>query len=159
MILSHEFRASRAPRWTELATLAGVLAIAAATGPLALLGQRTSEVARMRAWMVQGPACPVMSRSAFAAFGTPIHNVFSLDGVRFGRAYGDAACARIPREAVLGLGQRLVCQFTTPTIVEVSGPRGHVFFRTDMRAATVTIDNGEPDCVLGARREPNWERR
>jgi hypothetical protein len=141
-----------------VATLFGLL-IALTSIPLALLGQRHSAIASAKAWTVDAPPCPRVSRAAYRAFGTPASNVIDYGGARFARGYGYIGCSEITQDLVLGLGRTPVCQFNNPTVLEVTTARGDFIFMTRSKAATIVLTQGKPRCVLGARLEANWLRR
>ncbi|MDR3510421.1 MAG: hypothetical protein P4L73_02210 [Caulobacteraceae bacterium] len=134
----------------EIVATFGALAVIAATVPLALGAQRIAAVAKARAWAVDGPPCPAMSRAAFQASGLRIAHVVDYDDVRFGRGYGYVTCVAVARNGGRGLDTVPVCQFNSPTVLEVTTPRADVYFATHIGPATVTIVNDRPRCVLNA---------
>jgi len=156
--LDYGFRSLRGGRIAEIATALAVALMVTLTVPLALIGQRQSAIGRVNAWAASGPPCPVASRAAFLAYGEPIREAFRFEGVRYGMSSGYASCARIATDRVLGLGHMPICQFNDPAVLEVTTPRGQVFFMTRFRPATVTIAHGRLRCVLAAHLDPNWLR-
>jgi hypothetical protein len=147
----------RGPSLEQIATLCGV-AIALASIPLAVVGQRQAAIAKARAWTAAGPPCPVVSRRAYMAFGAPVAQAFDYAGARFARAYGGASCSQITDDPLLGLGHVPVCQFNNPTVVEVTSVRGRTFFMTGIRPATILLAHGQARCVLAARLGDDWLR-
>jgi hypothetical protein len=159
MILHFGFQSHRCGQSASRATTVAVALMLASILPLALAAQRQAALGRVRAWTVpNAPPCPVVSRAAVVAFGEPIRDVFTFEGTRYGRSFGYASCARIPTDPVFGFGRMPVCQFNTPAVVEVNGPHGRLFFMTGLQAVTITVPDGRPQCVLGARLAPDWRR-
>jgi hypothetical protein len=105
---------------------------------------------------VNGPPCAAISRAAYLALDQPLAHSFRYAGARFDRAYGYAMCNIIADHGGHGAGRLTVCQFNNPSVLDVSTPRGDVLFRTDSRPATISIDHGEPHCVLNARVGLDW---
>ena len=100
-------------------------------------------------WKVSGPPCPSLSPQAFAAQAIKPISSFRMDGVVFARAYGYSSCGELP--AKLGLDATVVCEFTNPGVVAVSGRGGEAYFAPGLgHPATVSVDGSGARCVLGA---------
>jgi hypothetical protein len=145
-----DFGRRRGPRPIEIVATFGAIAVLAATLPLALAAQRIAAVAKARAWAVSGPPCPSLSRSAYLASGERIVHLIDYDGVRFGRGYGYVSCVEVAKDGGRGLDTVPVCQFNSPTVLQVTTRRGDFYFYTRIRPATVTIADDRPQCVMNA---------
>jgi hypothetical protein len=133
----------------RLAT-AGFAAIVACALGLALLGDRSAAILRARAWTYAGPPCPAVPRETYLNFTHRAKHAFTFDDVRFGRVDGGASCREIATHGGRGLDTLPVCQFNSPTLLEVVTRRGAFYFETKMSRATVSVTNGAPTCVLNA---------
>ena len=145
-------------RLTERLTQVAVAAMLVAVIPLALLGQRETALARVRAWTLAGPPCPTLSEAEYRAFDARSSETFNYDGAHIVRAYGMAACAKVAADTVLGLGERPVCQFNAPGVLAITTVRGRILYGAGLAPATITLVSGAPHCVLGARLAPDWLR-
>ncbi len=109
-----------------------------------------AQIEEAQAWAPPGPACQIVSRQAYLAIGAPEPHVSTYDGVRFARAYGAVGCNEIASHGGRGPGRIPVCQFNSPTTLEVSTPRGDTYYFTQAKPAVVTISDGQPACALSA---------
>lgn len=133
----------------EWVATAGVLLVLAAVLPLALAGERFAQVAKARAWTVQGPACPTVTGETARALAHKVAHVIDYDGVLFGRGYGYVSCILIADQGGRGLNRLPVCQFNSPTVLQVTTATGTTYYSTWIRPATVTVEHGRPHCVIG----------
>jgi hypothetical protein len=113
--------------------------------------QRQAAIAEARSWMVAGPPCPVVSRLSDIGF-LPTLRTVRFDGVRFGRAYSFMMCSDIADDGGRGQGSVSVCRFNDPMVVEVTTPKRHAIFFTRTQPATISVDHGQPKCVLNRSR-------
>ena len=104
-----------------------------------------------QALTITGAACPTITRQAYLASDIPASHVFIYDDVRFARADGMVSCDEIADHGGHGFGRLPICQFNSPTVLEVITARGEFFYATQAKPATVTVDHGSPSCVLNAR--------
>lgn len=108
-------------------------------------------VSEAKAWTIAGPPCP--SIGALSKIPYPVHplETFSFQGVSFSRAYGYVSCQVILDRQGRGPGTVTVCQFNSPTVLQVVAPRGRAVWLTDVRRATISVADGVPSCVLNAQ--------
>ncbi|HEY5007471.1 MAG TPA: hypothetical protein VII42_05675 [Caulobacteraceae bacterium] len=136
------------------AAVAGLVVLALAMVPVGLAQQqqdRQAAIAEARAWMAPGPPCPVVSRLTDIGFLPSLRTV-QFDGIRFGRAYSYMMCSDITDDGGKGQGVVSACRFNDPMVVEVTTPKTHVIFFTRTQPATISIDHGQPSCVLNPSR-------
>lgn len=86
----------------------GAIPLLVSVLPLALIGERIAQVAKARAWTVEGPPCPPLSRDAYLKL-RPVAHVIDYEGVQFGRGYGYVSCIVIADHGGRGLGTFPVC--------------------------------------------------
>lgn len=114
---------------------------------LLVVRNQTQAAADIEAWRISGPSCPSYSGDV-SMFRR--QKAFDLDRYRFRRVYGHVECADLTSGSLFAPEQRLVCQFTSPTFLEVTTPRGVQSYSTGIgQPATVTIEKGRATCVLG----------
>ena len=128
--------------------ICGVILVATLAG--LWVWHRKALVEEAQAWAPPGPACPVMTRQAYKALGTVASHVSHYDGVQFGRAYGAVGCNEIASHGGQGPGKVPVCQFNSPTTLEVVTARGDFLYYTQAKPAVVTVADGQPTCVESA---------
>ena len=131
----------RGPRPIEWIATGGTLLVLAGSLVFSVAAQRVFDVAKARAWTASGAPCPGLSRAAYLASGERIVHQIVYDDVRFGRGYGYVNCVEV-------LGGVPVCQFNSPTVLEVATRRGDFYFATQMNPATISVAGGVPRCVL-----------
>ncbi len=112
--------------------------------------ERHRVAAEAKAWTIAGPPCPSIGGVAEVPY--PVHplETFAFQGVRFSRAYGYVSCQDILERQGRGPGAITVCQFNSPTVLQVETPRGRAIWLTGMRRASVSVAGGVPRCVLNA---------
>jgi hypothetical protein len=109
-------------------------------------------VAQAKAWTIAGPPCPSIGALSDVPYAIHPLETFSFQGVRFSRAYGYVSCQDILERQGRGPGTITVCQFNSPTVLQVVAPRARGLWLTDTHRATVTIaGDGAPRCVLNAQ--------
>lgn len=133
----------------EWVATGGAIAVLASVLPLALAGERVAQVAKARAWTVEGPSCPTLTGEAARRMGGKIAHVIDYDDVLFGRGYGYVSCILIADQGGRGLGRLPVCQFNNPTVLQVTTRTGTTYYSTWINPATVSVEHGRPRCVLG----------
>lgn len=111
---------------------------------------RNAQIEEAQAWAPPGPACSVMTRQAYLAMGTMASHISHYDGVQYGRGYGAVGCNEIADHGGRGPGKIPVCQFNSPTTLEVVTARGDYLYYTQAKPAVVTISDGQPTCVESA---------
>jgi hypothetical protein len=136
--------------------LVSPLAIGAGLVVLAAIGagwgwHRHTVYMDTQALTITGPPCPTITRQAYMSSDISASHVFLYDDVRFARADGMVSCDEIADHGGYGFGRLPVCQFNSPTVLEIITPRGEFFYATRARPATVTVDQGTPSCVMNAR--------
>lgn len=97
-------------------------------------------------WESQGPVCELLA--ALPAGERMSSNVTQVQDVQFRRASGHVACTEIGDDQ--GRSDRLVpvCQFTSPSVVEVKTPKGTFVFRPGPGLpATIIVRAGQPECA------------
>jgi hypothetical protein len=129
------------------AGLIGIL-IALAFAADNLMQQKEAKVAEVRYWTVTGPPCPALARAAFVAQVAKPTAAFDFQGVRFARGYGAASCSGPDKDRITAVP---VCQFTNPTVLQVTTRKGEFYFMPGFpNRATVSVTDGVPLCVLGS---------
>jgi hypothetical protein len=126
---------------------AGVVAVVGTIGGVALF-QRSTAITKARAWTAVGPPCPSLSQADFLAAGVQMAHTIVYDDVTFARGYGYANCNEIADKGGRGVGVVPVCQFNSPTALQVTTRRGTFYFATRSSPATVSIADGVPHCVM-----------
>lgn len=108
-----------------------------------------------RAWTISGPPCPVVTRPATNIVGRKLPRDFDYGGASFARYFGHASCVGW-RDGPLGREARVrVCQFNAPGALAVTTPTRTIIYQTGVaQAATVSVRDGEPACVLGGWFDP-----
>lgn len=108
---------------------------------------RYAAILHARAWMVPGPPCPAMSPAQLHASGRQLGKGFTYHGVTFTRAYGYVNCDEVTPD-LLGLKTVPVCQFNSPTVLQVTTGGRTFLYTTPIRPMTVWVADGAPQCVL-----------
>ena len=134
---------------SPLAIGAGLIVLAAIVGGWGW--HRHTVYVDTQALTITGPPCPTTTRQAYLSSDIPASHVFIYDDVRFARADGMVSCDEIADHGGYGFGKLPVCQFNSPTVLEVITSRGEYFYATRAKPATVTVSDGTPSCVLAAR--------
>jgi hypothetical protein len=134
----------------ECVATGGVMLVLAGTPLLSTAAQRLVAIARAQAWTVAGAPCPGLSPAEVPASGYRIAHAIDYGDVRFGRAYGYVSCVEVSGDGGWSMDAAPVCQFNSPSLLQVTTRRGDFYFLTRMRPATVSIVDGRPRCVLNA---------
>jgi hypothetical protein len=114
-----------------------------------ITANRETAVADAKAWTIQGPPCPSLTRDAFQAQNLKPRRSFDYREVKLARAYGHVECRQIKNGGGQGLGSHTVCQFTSPAVLQVTTSKGDFFFLPGIgKPATVSIEQGVARCVL-----------
>lgn len=113
---------------------------------------RNANIATARAWSVQGPPCPQVSASQWAARRLKVRTSFDYDGTALGRWSGDASCSDVKDNGGAGFRTDKVCQFTNPTVLSVGLPSGTIFYAPGVgQPATLRIHRGVVSCVMASK--------
>ena len=133
--------------WWQTAGIV-ILMLAVASIPLTVaFGGLADRQAMKREWAIDGPACPIAAGPS--PFKKPPHT-FSYQGVRFTRQYGNVSCVVVPDGGIFSNARHAVCQFNGPArITATTGGRTIAYDPGIGHAATVTIRDGKPACVVG----------
>jgi hypothetical protein len=113
-----------------------------------VIGQRLAAISKARDWTAIGAPCPTLSVAAYQASGNRIAHVIDYDGVSLGRGYGYVNCDEIADDGGRGRGVIPICQFNSPTILQVTTKRGRFYYFTQSSPATISIVDGVPRCVM-----------
>src|ERR1700761_8347602 len=101
---------------------------------------RNVDIATAKAWDIQGPPCPQLSAEQWAAGHFKTRSTFDYDGTTLGRWSGDASCSDVHDKGGAGFSIDKICQFTNPTVLTVSSPKGTFYFNTGVaQPATVAV--------------------
>jgi hypothetical protein len=112
---------------------------------------RAGHVAVAKAWDIQGPPCPALTEAEFTAKRWAAPKVFDYDGVKLGRAAGDASCSDVKTRGGKGFGTDKVCQFTSPAALTVVSKAGRYFFLPGVgQPSTLIIHKDVPRCVMAS---------
>lgn len=109
-----------------------------------------SAVTKARTWAVSGPPCPSLSQAQLRALDAPIVHTVNYDSILFGRAYGYMSCTDVADHGGWGFGSVTVCQFNSPTALQVTTPHGVADYSVPTGPATVLVRDGKARCVQGA---------
>jgi hypothetical protein len=99
--------------------------------------------------MATGPACPTETRAQYLASGPRASETFTYHGVRFSRAYGYVNCNEVTPD-LLGVRHAKVCQFNSPTVLEVTTPSADVYYAAPVSPMTAWVDESGPHCDLAS---------
>lgn len=134
---------------SEALSILGILALVTAI-PAYMAYDNWAAEEEKRAWIVPGPACPVVTDLTRPPFGARGAQTFDYGGIAFSRRYGHVACVA-PAEGLLWDQQVYrVCQFSAPMTVGVSAGGQRWLFKPGVgRPATVTVRRGQVSCVVG----------
>jgi hypothetical protein len=119
----------------------------------ALTVQRT-KLSDAKTWDVRGPECPTITEAQFLSGRKKGPQGFQYEGVGFYRRAGNAECASVYEDG--GRSDRFfpVCEFTKPEELLIRTTTGDRYFAPGPRQpATVIVRQGQPRCVLGARKK------
>ncbi|RAK57835.1 hypothetical protein [Phenylobacterium deserti] len=104
--------------------------------------------ARVDAWQIEGPACGPGSSPVVGDPRRPARS-FELQGVRFTRLNGNVSCVSLPVGGRFSKATELVCQFSSPGMLEVSKDGARQAYAPGWgRPATIRVRDGEPSCVV-----------
>ncbi|MEO8113452.1 MAG: hypothetical protein ABI655_03655 [Phenylobacterium sp.] len=116
------------------------------------LYHRPMAIERAQAWTISGPPCPELSRADFVQRGLKAPRVFDFEGLSLARQFGHVSCMIVANEGGKGLGDYPVCQFTSPTVLQVTTAKGELFFEPGPgHAATISAQHGKVSCVLASK--------
>lgn len=112
---------------------------------------RRGRVADAKAWAIDGPACPRITRAEFLGRGQKGPRGFTYEDVTFLRRFGHVACAPIYEKSGLSRRFHPACQFTSPGDLMVRTEKGEWYFRAGPgQPATIFTTQGEARCVLAS---------
>ena len=131
------------------AILIGAVVLIAAFAIGGWAWKRPREIAKAQAWAITGPPCPTLSKQAYDAQFLKIKYRTEVNDLTFGRNSGSISCDDIVEDGGKGLGKFTECQFTSPSIVEVTTEAGDFYFLLQTGRATVWVKHGQATCVRG----------
>ncbi len=148
-----------APIWAVALVIGALVTLTIVGG---LLGydwftRQSQAVAQSRvltaAYDIRGAPCPALTHADYLAQGLQPRTWFEFEKVKFGRRFGHADCAVVAFRDASGAGGHPVCQFTAPALLVVTTAAGvDSYFAPGVGApATVSVENGQPRCVLAVR--------
>jgi hypothetical protein len=125
-----------------------VLMLAVASIPLTVAYGALADHQSLKVeWAIDGPTCPVVSQTE--RYHRP-PQAFSYQGVHFTRQYGNVFCVVVPDGGVFSSAHHTACQFSAPAAISVTTAGRSILYEPGIgRAATVSIRNGQPSCVVG----------
>jgi hypothetical protein len=101
---------------------------------------------------VKGAPCPSWTAAQYAAQPLRAKQVFSFDMIDFGRRFGHVECGVAGMHGADKLGERDVCQFTGPAVLEIKTGKGSFYFAPGVGVpATVSVQHGVPSCVMASK--------
>lgn len=101
---------------------------------------------------VNGAPCPSWTAEQYAAQPLRAKQVFSFDMIDFGRRFGHVECGVAGMHGADKLGERDVCQFTGPAVLEIKTGKGSFYFAPGVGVpATVSVQHGVPSCVMASK--------
>jgi hypothetical protein len=113
---------------------------------------RRGRIADAKAWMIDGPPCPRISKAAFLAPRQKGPKRFDYEEAAFFRRFGHVTCAPIYADGGRGRRFHPVCQFTSPGDLMIRTAKGEWFFRPGAgQPATVSVEEGRARCVMAAK--------
>jgi DHA3 family macrolide efflux protein-like MFS transporter len=139
------------PLPVSAASVAVVVAAMVAFKTQEVSAEHQHVVAEAKAWTIAGPPCPSIGAIADIPYAVHPLETFSFQGVRFSRAYGYVSCRDVRERQGRGPGMITVCQFNSPTVLQVVTPQGRAVWLTGVHNASVSVTAGVPRCVLSAR--------
>jgi len=146
MPLSARQRLRHSSWWQTLGIVALMLAVASI--PLTVAYGALADHHSLKAeWAITGPACPT-PQDPMQFHRRPL--VFSYREALFTRRYGGVFCVVVPDGGVFSRGGHTACQFSSPAAITVTTGGETVLYEPGIgHAATVTIRDGRPSCVVG----------
>ncbi|WP_304170024.1 hypothetical protein [Phenylobacterium aquaticum] len=101
---------------------------------------------------VTGAPCPSWTAAQYAAQPLRAQQVFSFDMIDFGRRFGHVECGVAGMHGADKIGERDVCQFTGPAVLEIKSGKGTFYFAPGVGVpATVSVQHGVPSCVMASK--------
>lgn len=108
-------------------------------------------IADAKAWAIDGPPCPRITRAQFLTPGLKGPRRFDYEEVTFFRRFGHVACAPIYEKGGRGRRFHPACQFTSPGDLMVRTAKGEWYFRAGRgQPATIFTTQDEARCVLAS---------
>jgi hypothetical protein len=137
------------PRRTAIDGVMSRGGIAVAVGVVvgAFAVARFAAITHAHAWMTPGEPCPTMTQAQLQASGQALGHGFTYHGVGFARAYGYVNCDEVTPD-LLGLKTVPVCQFNSPTVLQVTTGGRNFLYATPVRPMTVWVSDKGPTCVM-----------
>ncbi len=108
---------------------------------------RFAAITHARAWMTPGEPCPTLTQAQLQASGQALGHGFTYHGVGFARAYGYVNCDEVTPD-LFGLKTVPVCQFNSPTVLQVTTGGRSYLYTTPVRPMTVWVTDQGPRCVM-----------
>ena len=129
-----------------------VISVVIAGAAMEFAKTRKANIATAKAWDIQGPPCPALTRAEFAAKRYTALKTFPYDEVTIGRTAGDVSCSDVKENGGAGFGTDRVCQFTSPaTLTVVSKTSAYFFVPGPGQPSTLIVHKGVPRCVMASK--------
>jgi len=145
---------SRVRRIGVAHVIGALVASGAVAGLLAYnyVQHRDTSVALAKAWKIDGPPCPSLTKAEFEAQGYKAPKTFDYDDLTMARKAGNASCSDIKQNGGKGVFHDQECQFTGPAALIITTRKGEFFYVPEVgQPATVVVHDGAPQCVLGGK--------
>ena len=143
-----------AARFGAIHLLMGLIAAGVIGGLMAydFVKHRHANVDIAKAWNIQGPPCPAVTATDWAAKHQAAPKTFDYAGDTLGRVAGHVSCQDVMASGGQGLVQNQVCQFTSPAALKITTPKGDFYFLPGVgQPATIVIEHDLPRCVLASK--------
>ena len=115
------------------------------------LRQREFAFARAAEAKLDGPPCPQLTATEFAAKKLKAPKRTNYEGVIFAREFGHMDCRTLRYGAGWGTAIYAACQFTSPNALSVTTDKGTWFFYPGPgQPATIATPHGDARCVMGS---------
>jgi hypothetical protein len=102
---------------------------------------------------IDGPPCQTLTGEEYVARGSKANKTFVFDEIRFDRRYGHVDCNSVSTGQ--GLGYVPVCQFSGPSLLVVTTPKGSFYFAPGAgKPTTVITEDGTPRCIVDGNFRP-----
>lgn len=112
---------------------------------------RNKAVAKASEWRIQGPSCPIITRSEYDAQTYRARKVFTYDDFQVARVAGHVECDEVHDRGGLSWRSAAKCRFTSPNLIVVTNKLGErIFAPGPGHPATIVVRNGQATCVLAS---------
>lgn len=115
------------------------------------LRQREAALSRASEARIVGPPCPALTRAQFEAQGLKAPKATLYADVVFARQFGHMDCRLLRYGAAWATEAYPVCQFTSPSALKITTPKGEWYFATGVgQPVTISAPHGQARCVLAS---------